>query len=515
VLFQLATTLYLASRYREAQEAWDRAFTLPLPTVALQEADVELRLGTWHLPWETNPSHTLFATNMLLAQQLYDGLMDPIEGPALTPGMAERWTVSDDGRVLTLMLRDGLQWNDGAPLDAWQIALSIRTTMLTGTDYADLPILLSLEGAEKWTAGNSTEEEFSGLRALDERTLQFRLTQPVPYFPFILMYPSVGPYRPDGVGTGPFEVERMNSEEVVLRRAPAYTRSRGGNVRRVTIREFTSETAQAAFERGELDISLGAPDNPASNERLVLGAPSTSVFLMHNANTTDIHLRRALAAATDRDIIREGIAVTDVIATGGLVPSGLPGHTPDIAIAFDPDAARQHLARSTSLAPGEPVRVGVAIEHRHAWREPLLACWSDVLRVPVDTESRPMAEVVNYASLGCHTSVWHWVAGYPDPDYFLRVLLHSNSTSNKSGWHDDRFDALIDQAVRAGSERGGADRMSLFHEADRLAVRDECMVIPLTYRCLASLVQPNVEGWWHWGAPVHIIDEVTIGPASA
>jgi oligopeptide transport system substrate-binding protein len=233
-----------------------------------------------------------------------------------------------------------------------------------------------------------------------------------------------------------------------------------------------------------------------------------SVFFVAGAQRVDLPLRRALAHATDREVIRKHLGFTDVLATGGLVPAGLPGHTPDIAVSFDPTAARAALADSQSLGSGQALSVWTAYEHRHDWWAELMDCWRDVLRIPVDVTVEAMSDNANFAGSSHHLALWHWVAGYPDPDYFLRVLLHSGSTSNSGGWHDARFDRLIDETMDV--ESGGSARLALFHEADRLAVREACAVIPIVYRRPATLVQPEVEGWWQWGAPMQSLDRITV-----
>src|SRR5205085_7424468 len=62
--------------------------------------------------------------------------------------------------------------------------------------------------------------------------------------------------------------------------------------------------------------------------------------------TGNLDLRRALAHAVDRDALAEVAPANLVVATGGVVPPALQGHTPDIALRFDPDLARDYLRRS-------------------------------------------------------------------------------------------------------------------------------------------------------------------------
>jgi oligopeptide transport system substrate-binding protein len=61
----------------------------------------------------------------------------------------------------------------------------------------------------------------------------------------------------------------------------------------------------------------------------------------------DPRVRRAFTLATSRErlasVVNKGF---EFPATGGLVPPGMPGHSPKIALPYDPDQARQLLAEA-------------------------------------------------------------------------------------------------------------------------------------------------------------------------
>jgi len=99
--------------------------------------------------------------------------------------------------------------------------------------------------------------------------------------------------------------------------------------------------------------------------------------------------------------------------------------------------------------------------------------------------------ILDVAQIG----VFGWLPGYPDPEYMLRLLLHSEALSNAGRYANPRYDELIEAARRAKTDR---ERLSLFHEADRFAVADDAAVIPLVYGRSTSFVQPQVEGWWEF-----------------
>jgi ABC-type oligopeptide transport system substrate-binding subunit len=85
--------------------------------------------------------------------------------------------------------------------------------------------------------------------------------------------------------------------------------------------------------------------------------------------------------------------------------------------------------------------------------------------------------------------------GYPDPEYMLRLLLHSDALTNAGRFADEHFDELVEAARRERSDRR---RLERFHAADRYAVADRVALIPLVYGRSSAFVQPYVHGWWEF-----------------
>jgi oligopeptide transport system substrate-binding protein len=176
------------------------------------------------------------------------------------------------------------------------------------------------------------------------------------------------------------------------------------------------------------------------------------------------------------------------------VPPALQGHTPDIALPFDPELARELLARSGVT---EGVRVG-GFGDWGPVMESVIGSWERTLGLefPLD-----LWEYREYAALTRPTERWQvylsgWLPGYADPEYFLRLLLQSDSRTNEGGFSYGPFDELIE---RARLERSDRSRLELFHEADRMAVADRVALIPLVYGRSMAFVKPWVKGWWEFG----------------
>ena len=93
-----------------------------------------------------------------------------------------------------------------------------------------------------------------------------------------------------------------------------------------------------------------------------------------------------------------------------------------------------------------------------------------------------------------------WFPGYPDPEYFLRLLLHSDShditPTPAQRYRSAEYDDLVE---RARQERDGPTRLELFHSADRKVIVEDVAMIATHYGRSPYFVKPRVHGWWEFG----------------
>jgi ABC-type oligopeptide transport system substrate-binding subunit/class 3 adenylate cyclase len=509
VLFKLALALHTSLRFAEANEAYQRAFahwTPPEPRAATER----LRVATSFLPNDLDPKTAIAWPNIQACMQLYDRLVEAWPERTIVPSLAERWEISDDGLRYVFHLREGLAWSDGTPLTAHDVEFGIKRVLDPESPGSSVAIYFALENGEDIYLGRNEDWDAVGVRALDDRTVEFRLTAPAPYFMSVMNRPDGGPQPRHAIGgvaearvvSGAFEVAERTDDRLVLRRRAA----RPGNVAEVELYRTAIADALPGYERGETDLILvrytprladlmpGAVRHDA-----VLGSPAWSAYIRFDHThpvAGNLELRRALAHAIDREALGAVCPANLVVATGGVVPPALQGHTPDIALRYDPDLARECLARSGF--DGRLELAGMTV-----WDDILDAIaggWREVFgdRVAVSSwswreeEALQTGERIQTAPI----RVTGWLPGYPDPEYYLRLLFQSTSRTNEGGFADPVFDELIEAARQ---ERGDRGRLERFHEADRYAVAERVAVIPLVYGRSTAFVRPHVHGWWEFG----------------
>lgn len=528
VLFKLALALHTSLRFAEANDAYQRAFAHWNRPEPGGSATATLRVATSFLPDDADPRTAIAWPNIQLCMQLFDRLVEAWPERTIVPSLADRWEISEDGLRYVFHLRDGLQWSDGEPLTAHDVEYGIKRVLSPEAPGSSVAIYFVLENGQDYYLRHNADADRIGVRALDERTVEFRLVAPAPYFMSVMNRPDAGPQprhaiERDGddwikpgrqVVSGPFrEVERDPDGFVLERRAGAVERP--GNVGRLEYVRSTVGNAVEPYEADELDMIAVrytpriADLVPEAGSEARIGAAAWTGYLTFDhtdAALGNVDFRRALAHAIDRAALEAVTPFNLVVAAGGLVPPALQGHTPDITPRFEPERAREFLERSGHREAGITVS---ALEDWTPIVGSIVESWERVLGLHAMITSYSVAEAMTLRpiDLPADAPPWDvphlapvaaagWLPGYPDPEYYLRLLLHSDSKTNEGGFAHEPFDELIE---RARQERSDRERLELFHEADRMAIADQVALIPIVYGRSTAFVKPWVDGWWEFG----------------
>ena len=517
VLFKLALALHTSMRFAEANRAYQRAFGLWQPETMSTAATETLRIATSYVPRVADPTRAGWWADIRLGMQLFDRLA--VAGPDRTilPSLAERWEISDDGLRYRFFLREGLTWSDGAPLTAHDAEYAIRRVLNPDHPGGSAALYFVLEGAREYYHRQLTDPTAIGVEAIDERTVEFRLAAPAPYFMNVVNRADAAPIPRHVVErhgeawsdpalqvvSGPFRQVERSEGRLVLERRPEHRRCHG-NVAVVEAEHARTGEALDRFSRGAADL-IPIVYSPRVTDFLPAGAPPaepgpatwTAYLAFRHADplTGNPAVRRALALAVDREALAGVLPSHLPVATGGIVPPALQGHTADIVLPFDPAAAAAALG-DAGIAPGGELTVAT----QDVWApvvEVLAGSWRDALGLDVRHVTWTAEDVPSLpppTNLG-QVYIAGWLPGYPDPEYCLRLLLQSDSLTNEGGFADAELDELIDQARR---QTTGAARLELFHQVDRMAVVDRVALIPLCYGRNIAYLRSDIRGWWEF-----------------
>jgi len=119
-----------------------------------------------------------------VARDLFEGLMGQDADGNLVPAVATGFTTNDDKTVYTFTLRDNAKWSNGETVTAGDFVYGWRRAVdpELASPYSWFMELMSIENAAAIIAGEKPIEEL-GVTAIDDTTLEVRLSTSLSYFP--------------------------------------------------------------------------------------------------------------------------------------------------------------------------------------------------------------------------------------------------------------------------------------------------------------------------------------------
>ncbi|MFZ1399468.1 MAG: ABC transporter substrate-binding protein [Candidatus Promineifilaceae bacterium] len=448
---------------------------------------------------------------------IFSGLVMLDADLQIQPELAAGWEVSEDGLTYTFYLRKNVLFHDGRPFTTQDVIFSWERAAnpATGSDTVQT-YLGDIAGIQAVIDGDA--EQISGLRAIDDHTLEVQLTAPVVYFLQKLAYPVAfvvdsetvdtrnWEYTPNG--TGPFRLQSwVDDEEIILVRNDSYYLA-PARVRHV-VYDLGPGLALAQYEEGEIDLvgvggaNLDRVEDPNNrlHDQLQLGVSlctSTIGLNTQIAPFDDVRVRQAFNYALDKELLIETFSGGDALVATGSLPPGMPGYTADSnrGYPFDPAKANQLLDEAgyadratfplvtyTTSGYGDVGGYVTAV----------ISLWQEVLGVTI--QPVVIDPFIYYDELyaGNTGNIYQsgWCADYPDPQNFLDILYHSGSRQNIGRYVNLEVDALLEQAR---IETEVPTRLGQYAEIEQRIVADAPVVF-VSHSLQAALVSPALDGY--------------------
>ncbi|MCY4624137.1 MAG: peptide ABC transporter substrate-binding protein [Chloroflexi bacterium] len=473
----------------------------------------------WQEPPTLDPHEAGDTTSAGILVEVFSGLVALNTALQVTPDLAERWDVSDDGLTYTFHLRSDAKFHNGKPVTAEDVKYSFERA--TDAEYQSPEVSAYLDdivGVLPKLAGQA--DEVTGVRVIDANTIEITIDAPKPYFLAKLTYPTSfvldkenleaegdnWVFKPNG--TGPFKLaEYRVGQIIVLERNEHYYRGPALLDRVELI--LSGGSAMAMYENGEIDITgvglseLDRVSNPLEplNAEVVVAPPGFSLayigFNLSEPPFDDVNFRRALAYAIDKETIAHRVLLELVAPATGILPPEFPGYNPAVqAPGFDPVKAQELLAQSKYADSASRIIVTIPGTGGSAGLDlqAILEMWEDTLGLTVELQQVETAtywDDLNDGRLQAFAGLG-WQADYPDPQDFLDILFHSESQLNQSGYSNPEVDRLL-EAARV--EQDWETRKALYNEAEQLIVDDVPWVLLWFSGENIVLLKPYVKGY--------------------
>jgi oligopeptide transport system substrate-binding protein len=454
-------------------------------------------------------AQSLSALNVL--RDLHEGLISLDARAGLIPGLAERWSVSDDGLSWTFWLREGARWSDGSALTANDLVAGWQRLLDPATASPQAAWLDRVRSATAIRTGRLPPDSL-GIEVISAHQLRIHLERRTDWLPELLTHPATFPWPGEGAGrySGAFQLaDRVPGSHIDLTANGEWHAA--DQLRLEAVRWHVIEEPNVELNRyraGELHITETIPPGRLDWLRGQFGSELRitpylgSFFLTFNVARAPFRgqpqLRRALSLVIDRELLTERVLGSGELPAERLIPPGMPDWPGDFEAADTDMEARRALARELYRAAGYSdrrpliveLRVNTSLAHRRM-SAAVAAMWREHLGVQTRQVSEEWKVFVANRRHGRLTQVVRggWIADWRDAGNFLQ-LFQSDSPLNYSFWSDQEFDALMQRAER----ETGQGRLQLLHEAEQRLL-DAQVIIPLYYYVSRHLVKPEVQGF--------------------
>lgn len=290
------------------------------------------------------------AIDEVLYANVFEGLTRITADGTVAPALATDWSVGDDGLTVTFTLREGVRFHDGAPFDASVAKFALDRARAPGAENAQPQLFEAIEAVE----------------APEPTTLVVRLSRPDADLPYSLGWGDAVMVHPDSaeankqtpVGTGPFRFASWRrGDRIVLERNEAYW-GEPAALPRVEFAFVADPTvALAALLAGDVDAfpNFPAPEMLPVLEKddrftVAIGTTEGETIMAINSRRPpfdDVRVRRALAAAIDRQALVDGAMYGTATPIGSHMPPHAPAYVDLTGVnPYDPERARALLAEA-------------------------------------------------------------------------------------------------------------------------------------------------------------------------
>ncbi len=484
-------------------------------------------------PVSIEPLNAQETEGMQVAHQVFQGLakyqMNDDGEMVAVPDIAEKWETTDS-QTWTFTLKHGVMFQ--APVSREVTAQDFVDSWNRVTDPANQSyvsyILAPIEGCDDGGYQVDTKAGLTGVKAIDDYTLEVKLRYPFAEFPQTLGHTvaaatpveyieEVGAkeYARKPVGTGPYMVESWkNNQSVELVKNPDYwdTENAGwvDSIHMPIILERS--TSWLEFQKGTIDYTTVPPGQVAAaeaNPKVKSGEwsatrwPSLAIYFI-GMNMTDpvlgenLELRKALTMSADAqnviNIVNEGVS----IPATGFVPEGVPGYVADQSpYSYNPDEAKSIV---DGLGDVPTLEYWYNTDEAHQKIAEVLQAGWKTAGIDVKLNNFEWGAFLDKLSKGNKDSGSQlfrmgWIADYPSMDNFLYPLFQSDQarTGSYTFYSNAEVDDLLIQARSAVDDE---TRHDLYAQAEKLILTD-APAIPLYYYRDFRVTNNRIGGFVH------------------
>lgn len=432
--------------------------------------------------------------------QIYETLVYRDTDSSIKPGLAESWTVSDDGTVWTFKLRQGVKFQDGETFNAEAVKYNIER----------------LKNPETAAPKASVVDLVKSVDVVDDYTVVFTLTEPSGVFLAQISSYTTGMMSPKAskeygkefgqnpVGTGPLKLESWDfGSSLVLTRFDDYWGEKA-TVDSVTFRIVPEDASRVMMlKTGDADVVQGIPPiqieelNTDSNVKVMIETGYRTIFLGMNSTVKpldDVRVRQAVNYAIDRNAIiknvMRGIAsYPDSFMVSNVIDNSAKGLG---CYEYNPEKAKELLAEAgyengftLTLSTPEgryPMDRQVAEVVQAMLMEVGITAEINILDWGAYSEQATAGQHQFFLlGMGCPTG---------DPEFNLFMNFGTEGPQNYSRFSNTNVDKLLEEQSKILDEEKRSEVMYSIQEE----LKSDACSAPLYYEQQTYGIRSNIDG---------------------
>ncbi|MBA3663990.1 MAG: ABC transporter substrate-binding protein [Bacteroidetes bacterium] len=515
-----------------------------------------IRIAEVTVPSSIFPHKLTNAVEGLIASQIYEGLVkiNP-KDLSITPGLAEKWEVSADGKTITFHLRKGVKFQNCGPLAGKAAEITSKDVKFTfellctdrpGNVHFHTVCKDRIVGANEFYTASTQKKpsELKGFKVIDDYTFSIELLNSPNIFLEILANPVASILNKSAydsmkencnVGAGPFILDEKTSTKThyaLYKNVDYYGKDKSGQAMPYIDSLIidivpSSEAALKGFQEGKYDFITSVPSNQLrqiveDNIKSFKGNPpkfildqrpemisSYYVFNIHEKPFDNVKVRQAFNYAIDRNKIIDRVLFGQAYgpAIHGLVPPTFSFYNINSLKGYDLDIEKaKTLLKEAGYPDGKgfpeiQLYVNSGNTRNNTVAAEIQKQLKNNLNVNITFESLPNGEKFTLQVRGKGNMYRDgWVADYPSPESFLSIFYGEQVTSDTSHMAYPNTikykNAEYDKYYKLGRDAANRDSASAYFLKAEQVLLNDAPLIPLWYESNCRLISSRMKNFY-------------------
>lgn len=476
------------------------AALLALATSPALSAD--LRIGLQEDPDILDPDQSRTFVGRIVYASLCDKLVDITPDLKIIPMLATEWAWSDEGKTLTMKIREGVKFHDGTDLNAEAVKANIdrskdlkesrRKSEVASIDNVEVTgpyeVKISLKSPDATLIAQFADRAGMMIspKAANEMGLDFGNAP---------------------VCSGPFKfVERVQQDRIVLEKFADYWDKDNIHVDKVTFLPIPDTTVRLANLRsGDIDMleRLAATDaasvkgdaNLNYSEAVSLGYQGMTVNIANgdrakNPVGQNKLVRQAISYAIDREALNQVVFEGTNLPGNQPFPSTSPWFNKDIPVQPRDVAKAKELLKQAGL---DKVSVEVQMANNPVQTQVMQVIQAMAAEAGIDMtlKATEFATLLKEQTAGNYEISQIGWSGRVDPDGNIHQFVTCKGGINDSKYCNEEVDKLLNQA-RLSTD---AEERKKYYDAAAVVLNDELPLIYLYHQTWIWAASKKVDGF--------------------